>query len=159
LEFYEQKERAKGKLDMLDPHFVEQLKQTKQQLDGFVDGLIETLCQEFHETRITPYASRKEKIAYLRRLSQELDKDTYEDTEQLFTLISQHQESFLKASLGGKPQPYLPKPDLRFQEYQAIKNFYSGADFERNSYLTLCLPVVSGVLWFMQRALKKMRWL
>ncbi len=65
----------------------------------------------------------------------------------------------MQASIGGDKRPFLPKPDLRFKEYTAIKNFYSGADFERNSFLTLSLPLVSSVLWFMQRIARRMRWL
>ena len=74
-------------------------------------------------------------------------------------MISQNQEDLLKVNIGGEKQPFLPKPDLRFKEYTAIKNFYSGADFERNSFVTLTLPLVSAVMWFLQRAGRKLKWL
>lgn len=81
---------------------VEELKQTKKQLDGFIDGLIETLVKEFGETRVTAYASRKEKLDYLRLMVKELDKDSfYSDQQHLFKLIGENQENFLKASIGG----------------------------------------------------------
>jgi hypothetical protein len=135
------------------------MKETKKQLDQFVDGLIETLNQEFHEISVTPYSNRKDKIELLRRLFKELDQETYADTNELFKLIGQNQEDLLTAHIGGEKKDFMPKPDLRFKEYTAIKNFFSGADFERNSFLTLSLPLVSTVLWFIQRAARKMRWL
>jgi len=83
----------------------------------------------------------------------------YNDTDDLMKMISQNQEDLLKVNIGGEKQPFLPKPDLRFKEYTAIKNFYSGADFERNSFVTLTLPLVSAVMWFLQRAGRKLKWL
>lgn len=56
-------------------------------------------------------------------------------------------------------QSFVPKTDLNFKEYVAIKSFYTGADFERNSFLTMTLPFVSSVLWFMQRFGRKFKWL
>ena len=95
----------------------------------------------------------------LRRLAKDLDKEVYSDTETFFKMISENQHDLLSANIGGDKSDYVPKPDLKFKEYTAIKNFYSGADFERNSFLTLSLPLVSTVLWFMQRALRKLKWL
>ncbi len=83
----------------------------------------------------------------IRRLANELEHD-YSDTDELFKMISKNQHELLSANIGGEKTDYLPKPDLKYKEYTAIKNFYSGADFERNSFLTLSLPLVSTVLWF-----------
>lgn len=124
-----------------------------------MDGLIETLNSEFGETAVTAYSSRRDKMELLRKLSKELDQEIYADTDTFFKMISENQEELLRASLGKTGEPFIPKPDLKFKEYSAIKNFYSGADFERNSFLTLSLPLVSSVLWFMQRAMKRLKWM
>ncbi len=49
------------------------MKEMKKQLDQFVDGLIETLNNEFGEKSVTIYSPRKDKIQLLRKLSKELD--------------------------------------------------------------------------------------
>ena len=67
-----------------------QIKETKKQLDQFVDGLIETLNNEFGEKSVTVYSSRREKIEMLKRLSKELDDEVYHDTEDLMRMISQN---------------------------------------------------------------------
>lgn len=64
-------------------------------------------------------------------------------------MIGENQHDLLSANIGGEKLEYVPKTDLKFKEYTAIKNFYSGADFERNAFVTLSLPLVSTVLWFM----------
>ena len=159
LEFYEAKERSKARLHLLDAETRQSLKDTKKQLDGFVDGLIQTLHTEFGEQAITPHSARKDKLAYLKRLALELDREVYHDTEKLFSMIRENQSEMLSTCIGGPPQPFIPKTDLTFREYTAIKNHFSGADFERNSFTTLALPLVSSVLWFAQRALRRMKWL
>jgi hypothetical protein len=73
-------------------------------------------------------------------------------------MIEKNQEELLSVHLSDKSM-FVPKPDLKFNEYEAIKNFYSGADFERNSFLTMVLPFVSTVLWIMQRFGRKLKWL
>jgi hypothetical protein len=55
-----------------------------------VDGLIETLNNEFGEKSVTVYSSRREKIDMLKRLSKELDEEVYHDTEDLMRMISQN---------------------------------------------------------------------
>lgn len=95
----------------------------------------------------------------LRRLSNELDQEVYSDTDTFFKMIGENQNDLLTANIGGDKSDFVPKPDLKFKEYTAIKNFYSGADFERNSFLTLSIPLVSTILWFMQRAARKLKWL
>ena len=102
MDFYEQKERVKDKLHLLDADIQEEFKQTKKQLDGFIDGLIETLSKEFGETRVSPYSSRREKMDYLKRLVKELDDDTYSDTHTLFKMIGENQEQLLRATVGGE---------------------------------------------------------
>ena len=149
LDFYEAREKNRHKISVMDEAMQMQMKETKKQLDQFVDGLVETLNNEFGEKTVTVYSARKDKLAMLKRLSKELDQDTYHDTEELMKLISQNQEDLLKANIGGAKQPFVSKPDLRFREYSAIKNMYSGADFERNSFVTLSLPLVSAVMWFL----------
>ncbi len=62
-------------------------------------------------------------------------------------MMQEYNDDLLKANIGEK-KPFIPKPDLSFREYNAIKNFYSQADFERNSFVTLCLPISTGLLWF-----------
>lgn len=52
---------------------------------------------------------------------------------------------------------FIPKPKLCLQEFLAIKSFYSGADFERNSIVPMTVPLVGGLLWFTQRMLKRMK--
>ena len=74
-------------MNLFDEATQQQLKETKKQLDQFVDGLIETLNQEFHETSVTPYSNRRDKIELLRRLAKELDQEVYADTNELFKLI------------------------------------------------------------------------
>lgn len=59
-------------------------------MDQFVDGLIETLNNEFGEKSVTVYSSRREKIEMLKRLSKELDDEVYHDTEDLMRMISQN---------------------------------------------------------------------
>lgn len=62
-------------------------------------------------------------------------------------MIEKHHEDFLKANIG-KEEPFIPKPNLTFREYNAINNFFSQADFERNSFVAMSLPLTIGVLWF-----------
>jgi hypothetical protein len=52
---------------------------------------------------------------------------------------------------------YVPKTNLTLHEFMAIKSFYSGADFERNSILPMTMPLVAGMLWFTQRIFKRMK--
>ena len=40
-----------------------------------------------------------------------------------------------------------------------IKEFYSGADFERNSFGALSLPLATSILWFMNRFAKRAKWI
>lgn len=68
--------------------------------------------------------------------------------DRLFKMIGDNQDAMLSVNIGGERKPFVPKPELKFREYTAIKNYFSGADFERNSFLTLSLPLVSTVLWF-----------
>ena len=150
LDFYDAKERSKPHQHLLDEEARRMLKDTKKQLDGFVDGLIDTLHTEFGDQSISPHASRKEKLAYLRRLAVELDREVYSDLEKFFSMIRDHQNEFLKTNIGGTNEPFVPKTKITFHEYTAIKNYFNGADFERNSFMTLGLPLVSSVLWFMQ---------
>ena len=42
----------------------------------------------------------------------------------------------------------LPKPDLRLDEFIAIRDYFSGADFERSNPMPLTVPIVSAALWF-----------
>ena len=67
-----------------------QVKETKRQLDMFVDGLIETLNNEFGERSVSVQSTRREKIEMLRRLSKELDQEVYSDTEELMKMIGRH---------------------------------------------------------------------
>lgn len=50
-----------------------QIKETKKQIDQFIDGLVETLNTEFSEKSVSVHSSRREKVDLLRRLSKELD--------------------------------------------------------------------------------------
>ena len=45
---------------------------------------------EFNEKTVTPYSSRKEKVAMLKKLFSELDKEVYADTNDLFKMIGQN---------------------------------------------------------------------
>lgn len=63
------------------------MKEMKQQLDQFVDALIETMNNEFNEKTVTPYSSRRDKIEMLKKLVKELDKEVYSDTNDLFKMI------------------------------------------------------------------------
>jgi hypothetical protein len=56
-----------------------------------VDGLIETLNSEFGEKTVNVYSSRRDKLEYMRKLSKELDKEVYSDTETFFKLIGENQ--------------------------------------------------------------------
>ena len=42
----------------------------------------------------------------------------------------------------------LPKKELRLEEFIAIRDYFSGADFERNNPMPLTVPIVSAALWF-----------
>ena len=64
----------------------------------------------------------------------------------------------VKAQIGKK-EPFVPKPDLTFREYVAIKNYFNGADFERNSFLALSMPLTASILWFSNKLLKRFKWL
>src|SRR5687768_4368000 len=118
----------------------------KHQINRFVDGLIETLNNEFNDTTVKTASPRREKVNYLKKLSQELDVE-YSDHAKFFDLIKKNQEELLSLNLGKK-EPFVPKPDLKFAEYNFIKDFFNPADFERNSFLSMSLPFVSATLWF-----------
>jgi hypothetical protein len=57
---------------------------------------------EFGETRVSQYSSKREKLDYLGKLVKELENDTYSDTDDLIKMIGENQENFLRASLGGE---------------------------------------------------------
>ncbi len=42
----------------------------------------------------------------------------------------------------------LPKQEMTIGEFNAIRSFFSGADFERNSILPMSMLATSGLLWF-----------
>jgi DNA anti-recombination protein RmuC len=52
----------------MDEEAQKAFKETKRELDQFVDGLIETLNSEFGEKSVTPYSSRFEKVMLLKKL-------------------------------------------------------------------------------------------
>lgn len=87
VDFYENKEKNEHRVHLFDEATQMQMKEMKKQLDQFVDGLIETLNNEFNEKTVTPYSSRKDKIALLKRLVKEIDQEVYADTTELFKLI------------------------------------------------------------------------
>jgi hypothetical protein len=47
---------------------------------------------------------------------------------------------------------------MTYEEFMAIKNNFTGADFERNSTLPLNIFVIGGVLWFTEKILKRTRY-
>ena len=52
----------------------------------------------------------------------------------------------------------LPKKELRLEEFIAIRDYFSGSDFERSNPLPLSIPIVYGTLWFVQKLGRKFRW-
>ncbi len=73
-------------------------------------------------------------------------------------MIKRNQEELLELNLGKKEQ-FVPKPNLKFPEYVFIKSFFNAADFERNSFLAMSLPLVTATMWFMQRFARKLKWI
>ena len=44
------------------------------------------------------------------------------------------------------------------EEFIAIRDYFSGADFERNNPMPMTVPVVSIALWATQRLGRKLNW-
>ena len=42
----------------------------------------------------------------------------------------------------------LPVRELRLEEFVAIRDYYSGLDFEKTNPLPFSMPIVFGCLWF-----------
>ena len=52
----------------------------------------------------------------------------------------------------------MPKRQLTLSEFNAIRSYFSGADFERNMHISISTIFASGILWFIQRGFTKMKW-
>lgn len=61
-------------------------------------------------------------------------------------MVKKNQEEFLNVSIKKK-EDFVPKLDLKYNEYTAIKEFYNSSDFERNSFISMVFPFVSTALW------------
>lgn len=72
-------------------------------------------------------------------------------------MISNNKNDLMKVCIGQR-QPYLPKPELKYKEYIAIKNYFNGAEFERNSVVSMIFPFTASILWFMKRVGGRMKW-
>jgi CRISPR/Cas system-associated exonuclease Cas4 (RecB family) len=75
IKYYEESEtnRHKRLLEQLDEGNTKMYQDLKKQMNQFVDGLIETLHYEFNETSVSVTSPRREKIALLKKLADELD--------------------------------------------------------------------------------------
>ena len=126
----------------------------KKQALNFLNGLINLINQHFGENTVTVNSSNDEKIKFITKISKELDKGFVDDVW-LKEVMRQSQVQLSKVKI--EKMEFVPKQNLSFHEYTAIKSFYTGTDFERNSILPMSIPLVAGVLWFTQRICKRMK--
>jgi hypothetical protein len=106
---------------------------------------VEVLHKDFGETSVNIGSSRREKVELLKKLCIELEPH-YKDVNVFKDMIANRTTNFLQLSID-KEEAYIPKPNLKFAEYNAIKNNFSAADFERNAMLILGLPITSMALY------------
>lgn len=84
-------------------------------------------------------SSRREKMELIRKIVNEMEP-RYKDQKKIEQMIENSMERFLTMSID-KVEPFVPKPKLNYFEYNAIKNTFNSADFERNSLLLMGIPV------------------
>ena len=51
----------------------------------------------------------------------------------------------------------LPIKELRLEEFVAIRDYFSGMDFEKTNPLPFSMPIVFASLWFMQKVGQKLK--
>ena len=51
----------------------------------------------------------------------------------------------------------LPVKQLRLEEFIAIRDYYTGLDFEKTNPLPFSMPVVFATLWFVQKMGQKLK--
>ena len=61
-------------------------------------------------------------------------------------MISENQLKLVE--IKAEKAELLPKKAMSIGEFNAIRAFYSGADFERNSTMPMSIFITSGFLWF-----------
>ena len=81
----------------------------------------------------------------------------YSEKDKLVKMFEDSQQRLLKAEIGYEGD-FIPKKDLKFSEYTAIKNYYTPVDFERQSSTAVTLPLVSVILYAMQRYGRRFKW-
>ena len=105
------------------------------------------------EKRITKNSTTVAKIEFAKTFADEVI--AYSKDEKLKEKIRQ----VLKTNIPDlKPAPFIPKKDLRLQEFTAIKHFYTSADFERSSTLPLIIPMTAYTLWFVKKTFNYLKW-
>ncbi|CDW79965.1 UNKNOWN [Stylonychia lemnae] len=158
IEFYDSYQVQKHVIkEKYDEEFRNQFYEAKKQSYQLMDAIIESLNKDFDEKKVTVYSSRAQKVNYLRQLSKELEP-RYKDQEKFRKIVEDRHKELMTLEIG-KQERFIPKPDLRYAEYLAIKDNFDQAEFERNSIMLLALPVVSFSLYFFQRVGRKMKWL
>ena len=110
---------------------------------------------EFDEKEVTVSAPKRLKYAFIRQLHSELEPGLQDD-QKVFELINNNSLKLLHVKT--EKRDFMPKSALSLSEFNAIRSYYSGADFERNSTMPLSVIVTGSLLWFVQRAFTKLKW-
>ena len=87
-------------------------------------------------------------------MTKELEKD-YAVDKSVENMMAESQTSLMKLNFKNnkRERRFIPKKNLTYQEFLAIKHFYSGSDFEKSGAYSFALPLVGGTLWVAQKVL------
>ncbi len=97
-----------------------------------------------------------EKLEFFKTL--EAGYKTLYSKDMLAKRMKELQEQIMCSQFKGDVK-FVPKANLSFREYMAIKNYFSETDFARTSYLSLSFPCAVGILYSLHKIGKRLKYL